>query len=79
MSEAVIVPNLMMTTLIVSEELLVRDRHTHTPNVYITHHTHYTHTHTIHTHITHTYTHTSHTHTHTHTTHTHTHRFGSVI
>ena len=30
MSEAVTVPTLMMMTLIVSEESLVRDRHTHT-------------------------------------------------
>ena len=30
MSEAVAVPNLMMMTLIVSEESLARDRHTHT-------------------------------------------------
>ena len=30
MSEAVTLPNLMMMTLIVSEESLARDRHTHT-------------------------------------------------
>ena len=56
-SEAVVVPSLMITTLIASEELLARDTHTHTPT-----HTHNTQKHNqIHQNtltLAHTHTHT---------------------